>query len=46
MALEKKKIIPHTRVIKKTRQAFSDPKTSSMNKHKKRTYKAYRGQGK
>ena len=43
---EKKQVIPHTRVVKRTCQAFDNPKTSSMNKHKRRTYKKYRGQGK
>lgn len=36
----------HNKVEKKTRQGGNVPKTSSMNKHQKRSYKAYRGQGK
>ena len=43
---EKKQVLSHTKVFKKTCQAYSDPKTSSMNKNKRRTYKKYRGQGK
>jgi hypothetical protein len=33
-------------VVKRTSQGGSTPKTSAMNKHKRRAYKAYRGQGK
>ena len=33
-------------VIKRTCQGGSSPKTSTMNKTKKRAYKRYRGQGK
>jgi hypothetical protein len=36
----------HQRVHKRTNQGGSTPKTGSMNKHQKRSYKAYRGQGK
>ena len=36
----------HKRVHKNTRQGGSSPKTSSMNKTQKRSYKVYRGQGK
>ena len=43
---EKKQVLKHESVIKKTCQAFTNPKTSSMNKHKRRSYKKYRGQGK
>jgi hypothetical protein len=43
---EKKTQQEHRKVIKKTKQAYSNPKKSSMNKHNKRTYKEYRGQGK
>jgi hypothetical protein len=32
-------------VPKRTSQGGSQPKTSAMNKHQKRNYKAYRGQG-
>lgn len=35
----------HTRVFKRTSQGGSRPKTSSMSNTQKRTYKAYRGQG-
>ena len=34
------------RVVKRTCQGGSQPKTSSMNKTAKRGFKAYRGQGK
>ncbi len=34
------------RVVKRTCQGGTQPKTSSMNKTMKRGYKAYRGQGK
>lgn len=33
-------------ITKLTRQGGRTPKTSSMNKHQRRGYKAYRGQGK
>jgi len=33
----------HNKVVKQTRQNGS--KTSTMNKHKKRAFKKYRGQG-
>ncbi len=36
----------HKRVHKNTCQGGTSPKTSSMNKGQKRSYKAYRGQGK
>lgn len=45
MASEKKTQVPHTSIKKKTSQAYTNPKTSSMNKNKKRGYKKYRGQG-
>lgn len=35
----------HVSIHKKTSQDIRHPKTSSMNKHKKRSFKAYRGQG-
>lgn len=35
-----------TAVIKRTSQGGVNPKTSAMNKSKKRSYKRYRGQGK
>jgi hypothetical protein len=36
----------HEPVYKKTSQDIRRPKLASMNKHKKRNFKAYRGQGK
>ena len=33
-------------VEKRTSQGGNKPKTSSMNKHQRRSYKSYRGQGK
>jgi hypothetical protein len=33
-------------VIKRTKQGGSTPKTSSMNKDQRKSYKRYRGQGK
>lgn len=33
-------------MAKRTSQGGKIPKTSSMNKHQRRTYKEYRGQGK
>jgi hypothetical protein len=35
----------HARVVKRTSQGGSRPKTSSMTKVEKRSHKAYRGQG-
>ena len=35
-----------TKVVKKTSQGGSSPKTSSMSKTQKNSYKRYRGQGK
>lgn len=35
----------HVTLHKKTCQGGEHPKTSSMNKNKKRSFKAYRGQG-
>lgn len=35
----------HKRVYKHTCQGGGKPKTSAMNKTQKRSYKAYRGQG-
>lgn len=34
-----------TAVVKRTSQGGGRPKTSSMNKTRKRSYKKYRGQG-
>ena len=42
---EKRAKQEHKKVIKKTKQAYSNPKKSSMNKQYKRSYKPYRGQG-
>lgn len=36
----------HKKVHKLTNQGGSNPKTSSMNKSKRRSFKMYRGQGK
>jgi hypothetical protein len=36
----------HKSVVKKTRQGGQRPKTATMNKTQKRSYKVYRGQGK
>lgn len=33
-------------VIKRTSQGGANPKTSAMNKDRKRSYKKYKGQGK
>lgn len=41
-----KSISDRKQVVKRTSQGGSQPKTSSMSKTQKRTYKAYRGQGK
>lgn len=38
-------IAKHVPIHKKTCQDTTHPKTSSMNKHKKRIFKKYRGQG-
>lgn len=35
----------HKKVVKTTSQGGRNPKTSAMNKEQKRSYKAYRGQG-
>ncbi len=35
----------HTRVVKRTAQGGSRPKTSAMNKTQARSFKRYRGQG-
>ena len=36
----------HRKVEKRSSQGGNPPKTSSMNKSKRRSYKTYRGQGK
>jgi len=33
-------------VVKKSKQGGSSPKTSSMNKNQRKSFKRYRGQGK
>lgn len=45
MAIGSQNAKKHT-VSKRTSQGGSSPKTSAMNKNKKRSYKKYRGQGK
>ena len=35
----------HTPVVKRTKQGGSRPKTATMSKTQKRSFKAYRGQG-
>jgi hypothetical protein len=35
----------HNSVVKRTSQGGNKPKTSAMSKTEKRTFKAYRGQG-
>jgi len=42
-APEQQKVVP---VVKHTKQGNGKAKTSSMNKHERRSYKKYRGQGK
>ena len=38
---------PHVKIVKRTSQGSKNkkPKTSSMNKDKRRSFKKYRGQG-
>jgi len=36
----------HKKIVKLTCQGGAKPKTSSMNKSKRRSFKLYRGQGK
>jgi len=46
MAKLAKSYVPHISIPKKTSQGDSKKvKKSSMNKHKKRSFKVYRGQG-
>jgi len=46
MAKLAKSYVPHVSIPKKTSQGDSKKvKKSSMNKHKKRSFKVYRGQG-
>ena len=35
----------HDSVVKKTSQGVAKPKMAGMNKHTRRSHKAYRGQG-
>ena len=35
----------HKKIEKLTSQGGKNPKTSSMNKHQRKSYKQYRGQG-
>jgi hypothetical protein len=37
--------VQHVKIVTGTSQDTRRPKLSSMNKHKKRNFKAYRGQG-
>lgn len=37
--------VKHEKVFKRTKQGGNKPKLSTMNKTAKRSYKAYRGQG-
>ena len=41
----KQPIVRHERIVTGTSQDIRHPKFSTMIKHKKRTFKAYRGQG-
>ncbi len=43
---KQKAVSKHTSVVKRTSQGGSNPKTSTMSKTQKRTFKKYRGQGK
>jgi hypothetical protein len=45
MAKAKNNTALHIKIEKKTCQDKTNPKTSSMNKSKKRSFKRYRGQG-
>lgn len=40
-----KQVSDRKKVVKRTCQGGSQPKTASMNKTQKRSFKAYRGQG-
>lgn len=41
----KQLIVKHEPIVTGTSQDIRRPKFSTMNKHKKRSFKAYRGQG-
>lgn len=45
MAKAKNTAVLHVEIVKKTCQDKRNPKTSSMNKSKRRAFKRYRGQG-
>lgn len=45
MAKAKNAAVLHVEIVKKTCQDKTNPKTSSMNKSKRRSFKKYRGQG-
>jgi hypothetical protein len=45
MAKAKNAAVLHVEIVKKTCQDTRNPKTSSMNKSKRRSTKRYRGQG-
>jgi len=45
MAKAKNSTVLHVKIEKKTCQNKTTPKTSSMNKSKRRSFKRYRGQG-
>lgn len=42
---QKQVIVKHEKIVTGTSQDIRHPKYSTMNKHKKRSFKAYRGQG-
>lgn len=42
---KQKAVSKHKSLVKRTSQGGSKPKRSSMNKTKKRSFKAYQGQG-
>lgn len=42
----KPQVTKHVKIVTGTSLDIRRPKLSSMNKHKKRSFKAYRGQGK
>lgn len=42
----KQQVAKHVRIVTGTSIDKRRPKLSTMNKHKKRSFKAYRGQGK
>lgn len=46
MAKGQTNTLKKTTVIKRTSQGGANPKTSAMNKDRRKSYKKYRGQGK